>query len=173
MQLGGQKRRPAAMTTLAPQANGSRAAFYGSRPRSRSLNIAVTKNPPACEKCNRGRSKAQKARGRRDYERDVKAGVGVRCHKRPATPTNKRCQNCQDHHAKQKDEPATGRYTSPHPGQVYRGRLPRLRASLRKGEERPGPATLAAGLSFRRERHGTSGVRVTYSGEEVLLFPTM
>jgi len=33
---------------------------------------------------------------RRNYERDVKAGVCVRCHKRPATPTNKRCQRCQD-----------------------------------------------------------------------------
>jgi hypothetical protein len=36
-----------------------------------------------------------------NYERDVKAGVCVRCHKRPATPTNKRCQKCQDYHANQ------------------------------------------------------------------------
>ncbi len=55
-----------------------------------------------CVKCNRARSKAQKVRGHRDYERDVKAGVCVRCHKRPATPTNKRCQKCQDRHANQK-----------------------------------------------------------------------
>ena len=33
---------------------------------------------------------------------DVKAGVCVRCRKRPATPTNNRRQRCQDRHANQK-----------------------------------------------------------------------
>jgi len=55
-----------------------------------------------CGKCNRARSKYQKSLLRRNYERDVKAGVCVRCHKLPATPTNKRCQKCQDRHADQK-----------------------------------------------------------------------
>ena len=56
----------------------------------------------ALRKCNRAHSKYQKSLLRRNYERDVKAGVCVRCHKLPATATNKRCQKCQDHHAKQK-----------------------------------------------------------------------
>ncbi len=55
-----------------------------------------------CAKCNRARARSQKSRLRRNYERDVKAGVCVRCHKRSATPTNKRCQKCQDRHANQK-----------------------------------------------------------------------
>jgi len=55
-----------------------------------------------CDKCNRALAKSQKARYRRNYERDVKVGVCVRCHKRPATPTNKRCQKCQNYHANQK-----------------------------------------------------------------------
>jgi hypothetical protein len=55
-----------------------------------------------CGKCNRAQAKAQKVRLRRNYERDVKAGVCVRCHKLPATATNKRCQKCQDRHADQK-----------------------------------------------------------------------
>jgi hypothetical protein len=55
-----------------------------------------------CGKCNRVHAQAQKMRLRRNYERDVAAGVCVRCHKRPATATNKRCQKCQDRHAEQK-----------------------------------------------------------------------
>jgi hypothetical protein len=55
-----------------------------------------------CAKCNRAHSKYQKSHLRRNYERDVKAGVCVRCHKLPATATNKRCQKCQDRHADQK-----------------------------------------------------------------------
>ncbi len=55
-----------------------------------------------CEGCNRAHSKYQKVRTRRNYERDIKAGVCVRCHKRPATATNKRCPKCQDYHAKHK-----------------------------------------------------------------------
>src|SRR5713226_9841126 len=48
-----------------------------------------------CEKCIRAHSKYQKSRTRRNYECDVKASVCVRCHKRPATATNKRCPKCQ------------------------------------------------------------------------------
>ena len=35
-----------------------------------------------CGKCNRAHAKSQKVRERRNYERDVKATVCVRCHKR-------------------------------------------------------------------------------------------
>ena len=55
-----------------------------------------------CEKCSRAHAKYQKSHLRRNYERDVKAGVCVRCHKRPATPTNKRCQKCEANHAARK-----------------------------------------------------------------------
>jgi hypothetical protein len=55
-----------------------------------------------CGRCNRVHAQYQKSLLRRNYERDVKAGICVRCHKRPATPTNKRCQKCQDRHASQK-----------------------------------------------------------------------
>jgi hypothetical protein len=55
-----------------------------------------------CGKCNQAHSKYQKPLLRRNYERDVKAGICVRCHKRPRTATNKRCQHCQDRHAKRK-----------------------------------------------------------------------
>ena len=41
-----------------------------------------------CRKCNEAHAKTQKSRLRRNYDRDVLAGVCVRCHKLPATATN-------------------------------------------------------------------------------------
>src|SRR5580704_2170409 len=55
-----------------------------------------------CRTCNRLHAKAQRVRLRRNYERDVAAGICVRCHTRRATPTNKRCKKCQERHAEQK-----------------------------------------------------------------------
>jgi predicted CXXCH cytochrome family protein len=69
----------------------------------------VDRDTTRCVKCNRAHSKYQKSLLRRNYERDVKAGICVRCHKRPRTATNKRCQTCQDRHAQQKRQTAKTR----------------------------------------------------------------